>query len=67
MRESSLTAEPEELSVVLRTFHRIKTLSREDEKNQRPDYPEILSNIELMVWLGQGMAEIVPMLNCLRV
>ena len=49
--------------MVLRTFHRVKTLPREDEKNQRPDYQEILSNIELMVWVRQGKEETVP---CLR-
>jgi CRISPR-associated protein Cas5t len=58
----ALLSQPE-LSVVLRTFHRVKTLPREDEKNQRPDYQEILSNIELMVWVRQGKEETVP---CLR-
>ena len=58
----ALLSQPE-LSVVLRTFHRVKTLPREDESNQRPDYQEILSNIELMVWVRQGMEEIVPNLR----
>lgn len=58
----ALLSQPE-LSVVLRTFHRVKTLPREHENNQRPDYQEILSNIEVMVWVRQGREETVPSLR----
>ena len=41
-------------SVVLRTFRRFKKKEISDRSNARPDYQELLSDIQFVVWVSAG-------------
>ncbi|MBD2359774.1 type I-MYXAN CRISPR-associated protein Cas5/Cmx5/DevS [Anabaena minutissima FACHB-250] len=49
-----------EKSTVIRTFHRFKTKNIHDSKNNRPDYQELLTNIEFVVWVDVGVDKAQP-------
>lgn len=57
----ALLSEPEK-SIVLRTFRRFKTRDIHDIKNARPDYQELLTNIEFVVWVTAGTDKAKPTL-----
>jgi len=41
-------------SVVVRKFHRHKVKKLQDPSNIRPDYQEILTNVQFVIWVHQG-------------
>lgn len=49
----ALSSLPEK-SLVIRTFRRFKTRNIHDIQNARPDYQELLTNVEFIVWIAQG-------------
>ncbi|ABA23100.1 fruiting body developmental protein S-like protein [Trichormus variabilis ATCC 29413] len=55
----ALLSEPEK-STVIRTFHRFKTKNIHDSKNNKPDYQELLTNIEFIVWVDAGVDKAKP-------
>ena len=57
----ALLSQPEK-STVLRTFRRFKTRNIHDIKNARPDYQELLTNIEFVVWVTAGTDKAKPTL-----
>lgn len=57
----ALLSEPEK-SVVIRTFRRFKTKNIQDSRNARPDYQELLTNIEFVVWVTTGTDTSMPTL-----
>ncbi|MBS3026941.1 MAG: type I-MYXAN CRISPR-associated protein Cas5/Cmx5/DevS [Dolichospermum sp. DET50] len=57
----ALLSEPEK-SVVIRTSRRFKKKNIHDLSNSRPDYQELLTNIELVVWLKTGEDQATPTL-----
>jgi CRISPR-associated protein Cas5t len=57
----ALLSEPEK-SVVIRTFRRLKKNDIHHRSNSRPDYQELLANIELVVWLTRGEDKATPSL-----
>jgi CRISPR-associated protein Cas5t len=57
----ALLSEPEK-SVVIRTSRRFKKKNIHDLSNSRPDYQELLTNIELIVWLKTGEDQATPTL-----
>lgn len=46
----ALLSEPEK-STVIRTFRRFKTKNIHDAKNNKPDYQDLLTNLEFVVWV----------------
>ncbi|MBH8578274.1 type I-MYXAN CRISPR-associated protein Cas5/Cmx5/DevS [Nostocaceae cyanobacterium CENA369] len=55
----ALITEPAK-STVIRTFHRLKTKNIHDPKNNKPDYQELLTNIEFVVWVNAGVDKAKP-------
>lgn len=55
----ALLSEPEK-STVIRTVHRFKTKNIYDSKNNKPDYQELLTNIEFVVWVDTGVDTAKP-------
>ncbi|WP_414756282.1 type I-MYXAN CRISPR-associated protein Cas5/Cmx5/DevS [Anabaena sp. CCY 9910] len=55
----ALLSEPEK-STVIRTFHRFKTKNIHDSKNNKPDYQELLTNTEFIVWVDAGVDKSKP-------
>ncbi|MEJ1933392.1 type I-MYXAN CRISPR-associated protein Cas5/Cmx5/DevS [Nostoc sp. NIES-2111] len=55
----ALLSEPEK-STVIRTFHRFKTKNIHDSKNNKPDYQELLTDIEFVVWVDAGVDKAKP-------
>lgn len=49
----ALLSEPEK-STVIRTFRRFKKKEITDPSNARPDYQELLSDIQFIVWVASG-------------
>lgn len=49
----ALLSEPEK-STVIRTFRRFKKKDIHDPTNARPDYQELLSDIQFVVWIDPG-------------
>ncbi len=49
----ALLSEPEK-STVLRTFRRFKKKDLHDPSNARPDYQELLTDIQFVVWVSSG-------------
>lgn len=58
----ALLAKPAK-SVTLRTTRRFKTKKLDDPANSRPDSQEILTGIELIVWVNQGEEQGNPSLG----
>lgn len=57
----ALLSEPQK-SRVVRTFHRYKTRNIHDPSNIRPDYQELLTDIQLIVKVDQGTDRAKPTL-----
>ncbi len=57
----ALLSEPEK-STVLRTFRRFKKKDLHDPSNARPDYQELLTDIQFMVWVASGTDAAQPTL-----
>lgn len=55
----ALLSEPEK-STVIRSIHRFKTKNIYDPKNNKPDYQELLTNIEFVVWVDTGVDTAKP-------
>jgi CRISPR-associated protein Cas5t len=55
----ALLCEPEK-STVIRTFHRFKTKNIHDSKNNKPDYQDLLTDIEFVVWVDAGVDKAKP-------
>lgn len=55
----ALSSLPEK-SLVIRTFRRFKTKNIHDSENTKPDYQELLTNIEFIVWVAQGTDKAKP-------
>lgn len=49
----ALLSQPEK-STVIRTFRRFKKKDFHDSSNSRPDYQELLSDIQLVIWVESG-------------
>ncbi|MGL6338903.1 MAG: type I-MYXAN CRISPR-associated protein Cas5/Cmx5/DevS [Waterburya sp.] len=49
----ALVSEPAK-SITLRTMRRFKRKTLDHKKNTRPDFQEILTGVELIVWVNQG-------------
>jgi CRISPR-associated protein Cas5t len=58
----ALLSEPTK-SITLRTVRRFKTKKINDTANTRPDFQEILTGIELMVWVNEGEERDKPSLG----
>jgi CRISPR-associated protein Cas5t len=58
----ALISEPQK-STVIRTFRRFKKKDIHDETNARPDYQELLTNIEFIVCLQSGNDQAQPTLS----
>ena len=58
----ALLSEPEK-SVVVRTFRRFKNRDIQHPKNAKPDYQELLTNIEFIVWVATGTDKAKPTLR----
>jgi CRISPR-associated protein Cas5t len=57
----ALLSKPEK-SVVLRTFRRFKKKDIQDSQNAKPDYQELLTNLELVVWVAKSKDAAKPSL-----
>ncbi|MDZ8238657.1 MAG: type I-MYXAN CRISPR-associated protein Cas5/Cmx5/DevS [Nostoc sp. ChiQUE01a] len=57
----ALLSKPEK-STVIRKFHRFKKLDLHDPSNIKPDYQELLTNIEFIVWIIAGTDKSKPTL-----
>lgn len=57
----ALLSQPEK-SLIIRQFRRFKTTNIHNPENSRPDYQELLTNIELVVWLTKGADKKTPTL-----
>ncbi len=57
----ALLSEPEK-STVIRTFRRVKTRDIHHSSNARPDYQELLTNVEFVVWVSAGTDKATPSL-----
>ena len=57
----ALLSEPAK-SVTLRTMRRFKKKKLDHQENSRPDFQEILTGIELMVWVDKGEDKAQPSL-----
>jgi CRISPR-associated protein Cas5t len=57
----ALLSEPEK-STVIRTFRRVKIRDIHDPTNARPDYQELLTNVEFVVWVSAGTDKATPTL-----
>jgi len=63
----ALLSEPEK-SIVIRTFRRVKKMRDiHHSSNAKPDYQELLTNIEFVVWISAGTDQATPTLpECLQ-
>lgn len=52
----ALLSKPEK-SIVIRTFRRFKTKDIHNPKNAKPDYQELLTNVEFVVWVKTDKAK----------
>ena len=57
----ALLSQPEK-SIVIRTFRRVKMRDIHDSSNARPDYQELLTNVEFVVWVSAGTDKATPTL-----
>jgi len=57
----ALLSEPEK-STVIRTFRRFKKKDIHHSSNARPDFQELLTNVEFVVWVNQGTDKAKPAL-----
>lgn len=58
----ALLSQPEK-SIVIRTFRRVKKMRDiHDSTNARPDYQELLTNVEFVVWVSEGIDKATPTL-----
>lgn len=57
----ALLTEPE-VSTVIRKFRRFKKKDIRDPSNVRPDYQQLLTNIEFVVWINMGTDKAKPSL-----
>lgn len=57
----ALISQPEK-STVIRTFHRFKNKDIHHASNARPDFQELLTNVEFVVWVNQGIDKASPTL-----
>jgi CRISPR-associated protein Cas5t len=57
----ALLSEPAK-STVIRTFRRVKMRNIHDSSNARPDYQELLTNVEFAVWVRAGTDKATPTL-----
>jgi CRISPR-associated protein Cas5t len=57
----ALISEPEK-STVIRTFRRFKKKDIHHSSNARPDFQELLTNVEFVVWVNQGTDKAKPTL-----
>lgn len=57
----ALLSEPAK-SVTLRTMRRVKKKKLDHKENTRPDFQEILTGIELMIWVDKGEDKATPSL-----
>jgi len=57
----ALIAKPQK-STVIRTFRRFKKKDIHDPTNARPDYQELLTDIQFIVWVDAGMDRSTPTL-----
>lgn len=55
----ALLSEPEK-SIVIRTFRRVKMRDIHHSSNARPDYQELLTNVEFVVWISAGTDKATP-------
>jgi CRISPR-associated protein Cas5t len=55
----ALVSSPEK-STVIRTFHRFKTKNIHDSRNTKPDYQELLTNIEFVVCVNAEVDKAEP-------
>ncbi len=57
----ALLSQPEK-SIVIRTFRRVKMRDIHHSSNVRPDYQELLTNVEFVVWISAGTDQATPSL-----
>jgi len=57
----ALLSEPKQ-SIVIRIFHRYKERDIHDPSNIRPDYQELLTDIQFIVWVKSGKDSSQPLL-----
>ena len=57
----ALLSKPEK-STIIRTFRRFKKKDIHDPTNARPDYQELLTDIEFVVWVEAGTDKVKPTL-----
>jgi CRISPR-associated protein Cas5t len=57
----ALLSQPEK-SIVIRTFRRVKMRDIHNSSNTRPDYQELLTNVEFVVWVSVGTDKATPTL-----
>ncbi|MEP0885449.1 type I-MYXAN CRISPR-associated protein Cas5/Cmx5/DevS [Trichocoleus sp. ST-U3] len=57
----ALLSQPEK-SIVIRTFRRVKMRDIHDSSNAKPDYQELLTNVEFVVWVSAGTDKATPTL-----
>jgi len=57
----ALLSQPEK-SIVIRTFRRVKMRDIHHSSNARPDYQELLTNVEFVVWVSVGADKATPSL-----
>ena len=57
----ALLSQPEK-SIVIRTFRRVKMRDIHHSSNARPDYQELLTNVEFAVWVRAGTDKATPTL-----
>jgi len=57
----ALLSEPAK-SIVIRTFRRVKMRDIHHSSNARPDYQELLTNVEFVVWISAGTDKATPSL-----
>lgn len=58
----ALLSQPEK-STVIRTFHRFKKKEISDPSNARPDYQELLTDIQFLLWVNAGTDAAKPTLQ----
>ena len=57
----ALLSQPKK-SIVIRTFRRVKMRNIHHSSNARPDYQELLTNVEFVVWISAGTDKATPTL-----
>lgn len=56
----TMLSAPSERSVVLRTMWRVKSKPLGSPGNMRPDYQQLLTNLELVIWLDSASESTAP-------